>query len=91
MMPLPKTGVCGLFPGRTKAKGSETSINNAPGLALNQELTQDEFEESEGVDLVLEADRCLCMAYLVHGSEPNRSDRLPPHLRFMPTSSATER
>ena len=69
-------------------------INNAPDLALNQELTQDQFEESEAVDLVLEAGQMsLHDVYLVHGSEPNRSDhpRRGMTLRFMPTSSYYDR
>jgi len=91
----PENGCLRFIPGSHKGKKvRKHRINNAPGLALNQELTQDEFEESEAVDLVLEAGQMsLHDVYLVHGSEPNRSDR-PRRgmtLRFMPTSSYYDR
>ena len=91
----PENGCLRFIPGSHKGKRvRKHRINNAPGLALNQELTQDEFEESEGVDLVLEAGQMsLHDVYLVHGSEPNRSDhpRRGMTLRFMPTSSYYDR
>jgi len=91
----PENGCLRFIPGSHKDKRTRKhQINNAPGLALNQELTQDEFEESEAVDLVLEAGQMsLHDVYLVHGSEPNRSDR-PRRgmtLRLMPTSSYYDR
>ena len=91
----PENGCLRFIPGSHKGKRTRKhQVNNAPGLALNQELTQDEFEESEGVDLVLEAGQMsLHDVYLVHGSEPNRSDhpRRGMTLRFMPTSSYYDR
>lgn len=68
--------------------------NSGPGLALDQELPEAEIDESKVVDLVLEAGQVsLHDVYLVHGSEPNRSDR-PRRgmtLRFMPTTSHFDR
>jgi len=68
--------------------------NSSPDLTLNQELLESEFDESEAVDLVLEAGRIsLHDVFLTHGSEPNRS----PHprrgmtLRYMPTTSVFDR
>lgn len=91
----PENGCLRFIPGSHKGKRTRKhQINNAPGLALNQELTQDEFEESEAVDLVLEAGQMsLHDVYLVHGSEPNRSNhsRRGMTLRFMPTSSYYDR
>jgi len=90
-----ENGCLRFIPGSHKGKRvRKHRINNAPGLALNQELTQDEFEESAAVDLVLEAGQMsLHDVYLVHGSEPNRSDhpRRGMTLRFMPTSSYYDR
>jgi len=90
-----ENGCLRYIPGSHKGKRVRRhQINNAPGLALNQELTQDQFEESEAVDLVLEAGQMsLHDVYLVHGSEPNRSDhpRRGMTLRFMPTSSYYDR
>ena len=68
--------------------------NNAPGLALNQELSSSEYDESQAVDLVMQAGQIsLHDVYLVHGSEPNRSalPRRGMTLRFMPTSSKYDR
>ena len=68
--------------------------NDGPGLALNQELPPSEFDESQTVDMEMEAGRIsLHDVFLVHGSEPNRSTR-PRRgmtLRFMPTSSHYDR
>ena len=68
--------------------------NAAPGLALNQELRSTEFDETEAVDIVMQAGQIsLHDVFLVHGSEPNRSayPRRGMTLRFMPTSSQYDR
>ena len=69
-------------------------VNSSPDVTLNQELTRDEYDEAEAVDLVLEAGQmALHDVYIAHGSEENRS----PHprrgmtMRFMPTSSVYDR
>ena len=69
-------------------------INSSPDLTLNQELAAEEYDESEAVDLVLEAGQIsLHDVFLAHGSEANRS----PHprrgmtLRYMPTTSVFDR
>lgn len=65
-------------------------INNGPGLALNQEVPNDEIDAARIFDLVLKAGQIsLHDVYLLHGSEPNRSDkpRRGMTLRFMPTTS----
>ncbi len=68
--------------------------NPSRDLTLNQELKPEAFNEAEAVDLLLEAGRIsLHDVYLVHGSEPNLSDR-PRRgmtLRYMPASSLYDR
>ena len=68
--------------------------NPDPNLTLNQELLPAEFDESQAVDLVLSAGQIsLHDVRLVHGSEPNRSDR-PRRgmtLRYMPLTSVFDR
>ena len=69
-------------------------INDAPGLALNQELPPSEFDESAAVNLEMQAGQIsLHDVYLVHGSEPNHSakPRRGMTLRFMPTTSRYDR
>ena len=69
-------------------------INDAPGLSLNQELPSTEFDESQAVNMEMEAGQIsLHDVYLVHGSEPNRSNkpRRGMTLRFMPTTSYYDR
>jgi len=68
--------------------------NDAPGLALNEELPTSEFDLNEAVDLILKAGEIsLHDVFLVHGSEPNRSahSRRGMTLRFMPTTSHYDR
>ena len=70
----------------------ERNIN--PGLALPLELQKSEYDESQAVDLVLEAGQIsLHDVYLVHGSEANSSEkpRRGMTLRFMPTTSVYDR
>lgn len=70
------------------------ATNPATNLTLNQELSADEYDESEAVDIVLRAGQLsLHDVFLVHGSEANTSDR-PRRgmtLRYMPTSSVFDR
>ena len=69
-------------------------MNSGPGLALPLELQQSEFDESQAVELILEAGQIsLHDAYIVHGSEANRSGkpRRGMTLRFMPTTSVYDR
>ena len=68
--------------------------NSSPDLTLSQELSASEYNESEAVDLELQAGRIsLHDVFLAHGSEANRS----PHprrgmtLRYMPTTSFFDR
>ncbi len=68
--------------------------NDGPGLALNQELDREEYDERDAVDLVLKAGQVsLHDVFLIHGSEPNRSPkpRRGMTLRYMPTSSVFDR
>lgn len=68
--------------------------NASPEVTLNQELEPGEYDESAAVDLELEAGQIsLHDVYLLHGSEPNTSDkpRRGMTLRFMPTSSVYDR
>ncbi|MEE3373141.1 MAG: phytanoyl-CoA dioxygenase family protein [Planctomycetota bacterium] len=66
------------------------AVNDAPGLALNRELSADQFDESQAVDIELEAGQIsLHDVYLYHGSEANLSNhaRRGMTLRYMPTTS----
>jgi len=68
----------------------EHETNPADDLTLNQELKKTEYDESQAVDLVLKKGQIsLHDVYLVHGSEPNTSDkpRRGMTMRFMPTTS----
>ena len=68
--------------------------NPSPDLTLDQELPGSEFDESEAVDLVLEAGQMsLHDVFLAHGSEPNRSSRQRRGMtmRIMPTTSFYDR
>lgn len=64
--------------------------NTAKGLSLPLELENEEFDETTAVNIELKAGQVsLHDVYLIHSSEPNRSER-PRRgmtLRFMPTSS----
>ena len=68
--------------------------NGSEGLSLPLELKSDEFDESSAEKIVLRAGQIsLHDVYLVHGSEPNRSER-PRRgmtLRYMPTTSVFDR
>ena len=68
--------------------------NSSPDLTLNQELVDSEYDESQSVDLVLEAGQIsLHDVFLAHGSEANCSPR-PRRgmtLRYMPTTSFFDR
>ena len=69
-------------------------INNGPGLALNQELAPERINNTDVVNIELEAGQIsLHDVYLIHGSEPNRSEhsRRGMTLRFMPTTSHYDR
>jgi ectoine hydroxylase-related dioxygenase (phytanoyl-CoA dioxygenase family) len=64
--------------------------NNSKNLTLNQELANEEFDETQAVNLVLDRGQIsLHDVYLVHGSEANNSPkaRRAITMRFMPTTS----
>ena len=68
--------------------------NPSRDLTLSEQVKADEFNETEAVDLVLDAGQIsLHDVYLVHGSEANRSDkpRRGMTLRYMPASSLYDR
>lgn len=63
-------------------------------LALDRALVQGSFDEAAARDVVLEAGQMsLHDVYLLHGSEPNRSDRRRAGLalRYMPATSLFDR
>ena len=64
--------------------------NPSKELTLNQELKKTEYDETKAVDLELKRGQIsLHDVFLVHGSEPNTSDksRRGMTMRFMPTTS----
>jgi hypothetical protein len=91
----PENGCLRVIPGSHKERRlRKHNTNNAPGLALNQELDASEYEADEGVDIVLESGQfSLHDVYLLHGSEANRSPnaRRGMTMRFMPTTSLFDR
>ena len=68
--------------------------NLADGLSLPLELAASEFDESQAEEILLTAGQIsLHDVFLVHGSEPNRSEkpRRGLTLRYMPTTSCFDR
>lgn len=86
-----ENGCLRVIPGSHKSKRlARHNRSDAKDIALNLELDENEFDESEAVDLVLQpGEISLHDVYLFHGSEPNLSDhsRRGMTLRYMPTSS----
>ncbi|MEQ8584749.1 MAG: phytanoyl-CoA dioxygenase family protein [Thalassobaculaceae bacterium] len=91
----PENGCLRVIPGSHKQQRLRAHTqDDSDELALNQVLSADEYDESEAVDFVLEAGQVsLHDVYLVHGSEPNRSDkrRAGYVCRYMPTTSHFDR
>ncbi len=90
-----ENGCLRVIPGSHKEKRLRKHLtNDAPGLALHQELPPSEIHQDEAQDLILKAGQIsLHDVFLVHGSEPNCSanSRRGMTLRFMPTSSHYDR
>lgn len=88
---IPENGCLRVIPGSHREQRLAQHIeNNADGLALNLELDQSEFNETEARDVVLERGQIsLHDVYLHHGSEANHSEkpRRGMTLRYMPTTS----
>jgi ectoine hydroxylase-related dioxygenase (phytanoyl-CoA dioxygenase family) len=86
-----ENGCLKVIPGSHKSKQlAQHKKNDAPGLALNLQLDDSEFNEADAVNIELEAGQVsLHDVYLFHGSERNESEmsRRGMTLRFMPTSS----
>lgn len=90
-----ENGCMRFIPGshRPRRLMSHTQRNDS-SLTLNQELDAVEYDESEAVDVVLEAGQIsLHDIYLAHGSEVNNSKhpRRGMTLRLMPTTSVYDR
>lgn len=87
----PENGCLRVIPGSHKSRQlAQHNRSDAPNIALNLELDESEFDESNAVDIVLQpGEISLHDVYLYHGSELNRSDhsRRGMTLRYMPTSS----
>ena len=69
-------------------------FNGADGLSLPLEVRADEYDESTARDIILDTGQVsLHDIYLIHGSEPNRSEvpRRGMTLRYMPTTSVYRR
>ncbi len=90
-----ENGCLKVIPGSHRAKKLyKHDKNPSSGLALAMELQKSEFDESQAVELVLEGGQIsLHDVYLMHGSEPNTSDkhRRGMTLRYMPTTSVYRR
>lgn len=87
----PENGCLRVVPGTHKQQRLRAHTQkDSSDLVLNQELNAEEYDERDAVDIVLEAGQIsLHDVYLVHGSEPNRSDkrRAGYVCRYMPTTS----
>ncbi|MDB4338497.1 phytanoyl-CoA dioxygenase family protein [Rubripirellula sp.] len=86
-----ENGCLRVIPGSHKSRQlAKHNRSDASDVALNLELDEAEFDESEAVDITLKpGEVSLHDVYLYHGSEPNLSDypRRGMTLRYMPTSS----
>lgn len=91
----PENGCMRFIPGSHKSKDlAKHVLKKDPSLTLSQELSPGTFDESEAVDVALEAGQIsLHDVYLYHGSEANTSSqpRRGMTLRLMPTSSHYDR
>jgi hypothetical protein len=91
----PENGCLRVIPGSHKQQRLRAHAqDDSDELALNQVLDASEYDEADAVDFVLEPGQVsLHDVYLVHGSEPNRSDkrRAGYVCRYMPTSSYFDR
>ena len=70
------------------------NVNNDGGLTLNQELDATEFDDADARPVLLKAGQVSFHdSFLVHGSEPNRSDhrRAGYVVRLMPASCVWDR
>ena len=90
-----ENGCLRVIPGSHRRRElGQHEFNGAEGLSLPLELRAGEFDETTARDIVLEAGQVsLHDIFLVHGSEPNRSDkpRRGMTLRYMPTTSVYRR
>jgi len=90
-----ENGCLRVIPGSHKNRRlAPHDYNAADGLSLPLELKSDEYDESFAENIVLRAGQIsLHDVYLVHGSEPNRSERSRRGmtLRYMPTTSVFDR
>lgn len=91
----PENGCLQLIRGSHKdRKLKKHTTNDSPDLTLHQEILRSEYDESQTVDLILEAGQMsLHDIFMVHGSAANHSakPRRGMTLRFMPTSSVFDR
>ena len=90
-----ENGCLKLIPGSHKKEQLLAHKTNPdPNLTLNQELLCSDFDESQAVDLILEAGQMsLHDVRIVHGSEENTSSnpRRGMTLRYMPLTSVFDR
>ena len=90
-----ENGCLRVIPGSHKGRRLKPhDYNSADGLSLALELKSEEYEEASAESIILKAGQIsLHDVYLVHGSEPNQSER-PRRgmtLRYMPTTSVFDR
>ena len=91
----PKNGCLRVIPGsHRRRKLGKHDFNGTEGLSLPLEIRADEYDEGTARDIVLDTGQVsLHDIFLIHGSEPNRSDkpRRGMTLRYMPTTSVYRR
>ena len=87
----PENGCLRVIPGSHRRRElGKHDFNAAAGLSLPLEIEASEFDEAAARDIILDVGQVsLHDIYLIHGSEPNRSDRSRRGmtLRYMPTTS----
>ncbi|MCY3812666.1 MAG: phytanoyl-CoA dioxygenase family protein [Gammaproteobacteria bacterium] len=87
----PENGCLRVIPGSHRRRElGKHDFNDGAGLSLPLEIQADEFDEDTARDIVLDVGQVsLHDIYLIHGSEPNRSDtpRRGMTLRYMATTS----
>lgn len=88
---LVENGCLRCIPGSHAARQAGRHFESTePGLMFPGSLGPEEYDESQAVDVELEAGQMVIFdAFLIHGSQPNKGarDRTGYGLRFMPASS----
>jgi len=91
----PENGCLRVIPGSHRDRTCfHHRLDERPDLAIEQRVTEDQFDEAAAADVVLEAGQMsIHDVYMIHGSRANRSPRRRAGLaiRYMPATSLFDR